>query len=192
MDKPMETPMDKRIAVLASGTGTLLQALIDDGLPIAKVYTDRLCPAYTDVAKDLPRSLVQRTFGKDFDRELYTGQLVEALRENRIDLVVMAGFMTVLSPAMFHAFGGRITNIHPSLLPAFKGAHAVRDALAAGVAVTGTTVHIATELLDDGRILAQMPVPVLPSDTEETLHERIKQAERVLYPKAIRTLLKTL
>ena len=98
----------------------------------------------------------------------------------------MAGFGTVLSPEMFAAFPGRVLNTHPALLPAFKGWHAVRDALAAGVPVTGTTVHLATETVDDGPILAQEEVPVLAGDTEEALHERIKMVERRLYPDTIR------
>ena len=90
--------------------------------------------------------------------------------------------MTVLGRPMFDAYGGRVLNTHPSLLPAFPGAHAVRDALAFGVKVTGCTVHIATARMDDGPILAQEAVPVLPDDTEATLHERIKAVERRLYP----------
>jgi phosphoribosylglycinamide formyltransferase-1 len=97
----------------------------------------------------------------------------------------MAGFGTVV-PDLPAAFPGRVLNTHPALLPAFKGWHAVRDALALGVKVTGTTVHIATEAVDDGPILAQEAVPVLPGDTEDTLHERIKQVERRLYPATIR------
>ena len=94
----------------------------------------------------------------------------------------MAGFMTILGRAAFAAFPERILNTHPSLLPAFPGAHAVRDALAFGVKVTGCTVHLATETVDHGPILAQEAVPVLPGDDEATLHERIKAVERRLYP----------
>ena len=102
----------------------------------------------------------------------------------------MAGFMTVLAAPMFRAFAGRVVNTHPSLLPAFPGAHAVRDALAAGVKVTGCTVHVATEQVDHGPILAQEAVAVLPTDTEASLHERIKDVERRLYPQAIKELLR--
>ena len=94
----------------------------------------------------------------------------------------MAGFGTVLSQPMHDAFGGRLINTHPALLPAFKGWHAVRDALAAGVKVTGCTVHVAGLDVDTGPILAQEAVPVLPGDTEASLHERIKTVERRLYP----------
>jgi phosphoribosylglycinamide formyltransferase 1 len=97
----------------------------------------------------------------------------------------MAGFGTVV-PGLTDAYPGRVLNSHPALLPAFKGWHAVRDALAAGVKVTGTTIHVATAEVDDGPILAQEAVPVLPDDTEESLHERIKQVEWRLYPATIR------
>ena len=101
----------------------------------------------------------------------------------------MAGFMTILEHPIHDVYGGMITNTHPSLLPAFRGAHAVEDALAAGVKVTGCTVHIATLDLDNGPILAQEPVAVLPGDTPETLHERVKEVERRLYPQVLRALL---
>src|SRR5262249_61529377 len=101
-----------------------------------------------------------------------------------------AGFGTILSKPFVDAYGGRAVNTHPALLPAFKGWHAVRDALDAGVKVTGTTVHLVTEDVDAGPILAQESVPVLDDDTEETLHERIKEVERRLYPAVIENLVK--
>ena len=104
---------------------------------------------------------------------------------HQVDLVAMAGFGTVMSEAVHRAFPGRILNTHPALLPAFPGWHGVRDALAAGVPETGCTVHLATLEMDAGPILAQEVVPVLPGDTEETLHERIKVVERTLYPATV-------
>ena len=101
----------------------------------------------------------------------------------------MAGFGTILGPDIFSVYPGRILNTHPALLPAFKGWHAVRDALAAGVKVTGCTVHVATEIVDEGPILAQEAVMVETDDTEATLHERIKEVERRLYPETIRRFL---
>jgi phosphoribosylglycinamide formyltransferase 1 len=176
-----------RIAVLASGSGTLLQAILDDGIAVALVAADRPCRALEiATSHGVPAELVERTqWGKSFDREAYTDQLVKVLRSHDIDLVVMAGFGTVV-PALPEAFPGRVLNSHPALLPAFKGWHAVRAALEAGVEQTGTTIHIATAEVDEGPILAQEVVPVLPGDTEETLHERIKQVERRLYPETIR------
>jgi phosphoribosylaminoimidazolecarboxamide formyltransferase / IMP cyclohydrolase len=97
----------------------------------------------------------------------------------------MAGFMTIMAEPIFEAFSGRVVNTHPALLPSFKGAHAVADALAAGVKVTGCTIHIATIEVDDGPILAQEAVPVLPGDDEDALHERIKAVEHRLYPQVL-------
>lgn len=179
-----------RIAVLASGSGTLLQAILDDGITVSLVVADRPCRALGVAAgRDVAAELVERTqWGASFDRAAYTEQLVKILRAHDVDVVVMAGFGTVV-PGLPDAYPGRVVNSHPALLPAFKGWHAVRSALDAGVEVTGTTIHVATAEVDDGPILAQETVPVLPGDTEDTLHERIKQVERRLYPETIRRFL---
>ena len=177
-----------RIGALASGGGSNLDAMLEAGLPVAVVVVDRPCGA-TAVADrhGTPWVLVQRdSFGKDFDRLAYTERVVDVLHEHRVDLVVMAGFMTVFEKPVFDAYEGRILNTHPALLPAFKGAHAVRDALEHGVKVTGCTVHVATMELDAGPILAQAAVPVLPGDDEDLLHERIKVAERALLVDTVR------
>jgi phosphoribosylglycinamide formyltransferase 1 len=161
--------------------------MLGEGLTVSVVVADRPCRALA-IAEEhgVPSELVERTeWGPGFDRAAYGDQLVKVLRAHGVDLVAMAGFGTVV-PNLPAAFPGRVLNTHPALLPAFKGWHAVRDALARGVKVTGTTVHIATEAVDDGPILAQEAVPVLPGDTEESLHERIKQVERRLYPATIR------
>jgi phosphoribosylglycinamide formyltransferase-1 len=114
--------------------------------------------------------------------------VVDALREHDVDLIAMAGFGTILEKPIHDAFPDRIVNTHPALLPAFKGWHAVEEALGAGVKVTGCTVHLARLEVDDGPILAQEAVPVLPGDTVETLHERIKEVERRIYPVVLRQL----
>lgn len=183
--------MSTKVAVLVSGTGSLLEAMIGDDLPIALVISDRPCRGL-EIARSagLPTVLVERTdFSKSFDREGFTGQVVGELKKADIGLVVCAGFMTLFSRQIFESFGGRILNIHPALLPNFKGAHAVRDALAAGVKETGTTIHLMVLSEDSGPILVQEKVPVLAGDTEETLHERIKQVERKLYLQTIRRIL---
>ena len=183
----------RRLGILASGSGTILQALLDEGLPVAVVVVDRPCGATARAeAASVPVELVEReSFGADFDRGAYTERVVDVLKRHEIDLVAMAGFMTILEQPIHDAYGGRITNTHPSLLPAFKGAHAVEDALAAGVSVTGCTVHFATLEVDDGPILAQESVPVLPGDSADSLHERIKEVERRLYPQVLRGLVET-
>ncbi len=180
-----------RLAVLVSGSGTLLEAILAERTPVALVVADRPCRGLEVAAgAGVPAELVERTdFSRAFDRAGYTDLVVKALVADQIDLVAMAGFMTVLAPSAFEAFPGRIVNTHPALLPSFRGAHAVRDALARGVKVTGCTVHVATAEVDAGPILAQEAVPVLPGDDEATLHERIKEVERRLYPATIKELL---
>lgn len=180
----------RTLGVLASGSGTILQALLDAELPVAVVVVDRPCPA-VERAKvaGVPVEVVERrSFGPEFDRFVYTQQVVHALMRHHVDLVAMAGFGTILDQPVHDAYPGAIVNTHPALLPAFKGWHAVRDTLAAGVEVTGCTVHLATLEVDEGPVLAQEEVPVLPGDTESTLHERIKEVERRLYPKVLREL----
>jgi formyltetrahydrofolate-dependent phosphoribosylglycinamide formyltransferase len=182
---------DRRLGVLASGSGTILQSLLDAGLPIAVVIADRACVALERAERaGVAAELVERTsFGVEFDRTGYTERVVDALKRHEVDVVAMAGFGTILDQPIHDAFPGAIVNTHPSLLPAFKGWHAVEDALAAGVEVTGCTVHLATLEVDEGPMLAQEAVPVLPDDTVETLHERIKDVERRLYPEVLRGLL---
>jgi phosphoribosylglycinamide formyltransferase 1 len=180
-----------RIGVLASGGGSILGAILADGIPVEVVVVDRPCGATAVAdAAGVPAVVVERpSFGADFDRPAYTRAVVDVLRAYEVDLVVMAGFMTILAEPVFDAFPGAILNTHPALLPAFPGAHAVRDAVAHGVQVTGTTVHVATLEVDAGPILAQEAVEVRPDDTVESLHERIKAVERRLYPQTIRQIL---
>ena len=161
-----------RLAVLASGEGTILEALIAAGLKIAVVVVDRQCRA-VGVAEQagLPVAVLTRaSFGPDFDRAAYSKQVALALNDHGCDLAAIAGFGTVLDPVFFDEFAHPVLNTHPSLLPAFKGWHAVDDALAMGVKVTGCTVHLARLEVDEGPILAQEAVPVLPADDEATLH----------------------
>jgi phosphoribosylglycinamide formyltransferase-1 len=177
-----------RLAVLASGSGTILETIIDEGLTVEVVVADRPCRAIEIADRaSIPSELVERaSFGDAFDRDAYTAQVIELLEKYDIELVVMAGWGTIFSPALFETYEGRVLNTHPALLPAFKGWHAVRDALERGVKVTGCTVHVATAEVDDGPILAQRAVDVLPGDTETSLHERIKVVERRLYVDTIK------
>ncbi len=178
-----------RLCVLVSGSGTILEAMTAS-LDVALVASDRPCRAL-DVARDagVEALLVDRReyggFGPGFDRGAYTLALRDALVSRGVDLVAMAGFGTVVDAAFFDAFPGRVLNTHPSLLPAFQGWHAVAQALAAGVAETGCTVHLATVALDDGPVMAQRAVRVEEGDDEATLHERIKSVERDLYPRVV-------
>lgn len=178
--------MPPRIVVLASGSGTLLQAVIDavgSGDVVAEIVA---------VGSDVPGAMaltraeqagipvfVQEPMAY-VDRTAWTDALTERVSGFTPDWVVSAGFMRILGPAFVDAFPERIVNTHPSLLPSFPGAHAVRDALAHGVKVTGCTVHVVDRGVDTGRIVAQRAVEVLPGDDEASLHERIKVTEREL------------
>lgn len=196
----MQNEIRPRLAIFASGGGSLLKAIIQDGIPIALVMVDRKCPAF-DIAEAAGiRTILMHREGKfspsrgvDDARIQYTAKIERLLSQYSIEFVAMAGFMTVFAPRIFVPFRNRITNIHPSLLPDFKGEYAVRDTLAAGVKETGTTIHLATAKLDEGLILARKRgIPVLPNDTVDSLWDRIKIEERILYPKVLRKILNRL
>jgi phosphoribosylglycinamide formyltransferase 1 len=180
----------RRFAVLASGGGTVLQSILDAGLPVSVVLVDRECQAVERAERaGVPAVVVGRTFGRDFDRTAHTHRVVDALEPHAVDLIAMAGFGTILDKPIHDRYPSRIVNTHPSLLPAFPGWHAVREALEHGVKVTGCTIHLAGVEVDTGPILAQEAVPVLPGDDEATLHERIKAVEHRLYPEVLWKLL---
>jgi phosphoribosylglycinamide formyltransferase-1 len=170
--------------VLASGTGSLLKSLLSaaiDDYParVVAVGVDRDCPA-VEIARaaSLPTFTVRLP---DYPgRDAWDAALSQATAAHSPDLIVSAGFMKILGPQFLSAFGGRVLNTHPALLPAFPGAHGVAEALAHGVKVTGCTVHLVDAGTDTGPILAQQAVPVLDGDDEATLHERIKIVERQL------------
>ncbi len=170
--------------VLASGTGTLLAALLEAAIGdyparVVAVGADRDCRALEIAeAASLPTFTVRPADHPD--RDAWDAAITAATAAHAPDLIVSAGFMRILGPQFLSRFSGRIVNSHPALLPAFPGAHAVADALAHGVKVTGCTVHLIDAGTDTGPILAQQAVPVLEGDDEATLHERIKVVERRL------------
>jgi phosphoribosylglycinamide formyltransferase-1 len=186
-----EDPLPARLVVLASGEGRTLQAVLDAaaapsfGAGVVAVGTDR------DGARALERA---RAVGVETftvrpadhpDRPAWDRALAAELQRRSPDLVVCAGFMRILGRPVLEAFPQRVVNTHPSLLPAFPGAHAVADALAYGVKVTGVTVHLVDEGVDTGPVVAQAAVPVEPGDTEATLHARIQDVEQPLYVEAV-------
>jgi len=180
-----------RLAVLASGYGSNLQAILD---AIERKEIDgRVEIVISDVedAYALERARKHGIEGvyinpREYEkREDFDGVIAGLLQERQIDLVILAGYMRLLSPPFVKQFEGRIMNIHPSLLPAFPGLNGVKKALSYGVKVSGCTVHFVDEGLDTGPIILQEAVPVFDDDTEESLHERIHQVEHRLYPKAI-------
>lgn len=186
MQQPLQVPPSApaRLVVLASGTGSLLASLLAaaaDDYParVVAVGTDRKCAA-VDIAAAAGVPSYTVRLGDYADRDAWDSALTEATAEHEPDLVVSAGFMKILGGQFLSRFPGRVVNTHPALLPAFPGAHAVPEALAYGVRVTGCTVHLVDSGMDTGPILAQQAVEVLDDDTEETLHERIKVVERRL------------
>jgi phosphoribosylglycinamide formyltransferase 1 len=173
-----------RLVVLASGTGSLLASLLEaavDEYParVVAVGADRDCAALEiAAAASVPTYTVR--LGDYPDRDEWDAAMTEATAAHEPDLVVSAGFMKILGPQFLSRFPGRVVNTHPALLPAFPGAHAVAEALAYGVKVTGCSVHLVDAGTDTGPILAQQAVPVFDDDDEATLHERIKVVERRL------------
>jgi phosphoribosylglycinamide formyltransferase-1 len=170
------------IGVLVSGNGTNLQALIDAGLPIAAVASSRKDAFALQRAREA--NLPTATFSLDCHAGREERDLVMAtwLEEHGVDLVVLAGFMQLLTPAFLARFPDRIVNVHPSLLPAFPGARAIEEALAAGVDTTGVTVHYVDEGVDTGPVIRQEPVPVEP---RATLEDRIHAVEHRLLPAVV-------
>ena len=184
MPAPVPTPR-ARVAVLLSGTGSLCAALLtateDPAYPagVVVVGSDREA-AGLEHARRCGVPTFVCALADHPDRSAWDRSLADELTGYSPDLVVSAGFMKLVGPAVLGAFGGRLINTHPALLPAFPGAHAVRDALAAGVTGTGATVHVVDAGMDTGPVIAQREVPVLPGDDEARLHERIKDVEREL------------
>ena len=184
--------MDPRLAVLASGEGTNLQALLDDpavGPHVALVVSDRAD------ARALERARAHRVKAVFLDpaghpvRSSYDLELRDLLRDERVDFVVLAGYMRILGPEVVASFPEAILNVHPALLPAFPGTRSVRDAFEWGVKITGVTVHFVDEEVDHGPIVAQSAVKVLPDDDLHVLEARIHGAEHRLLPLAVRALL---
>ena len=182
-----------KVGVVASGRGSNFQSIVD------AVAQGRLDVDLAILVCNVPGALVveraqkagvpcvvidHTKFGKD--REAFEREVVKELRDHGVDLVVHAGFMRIVTSYYISQFPRRILNIHPALLPAFPGAHGVRDALAHGVKVTGVTIHFVDESVDGGPIILQKAVPVLDGDTEETLAARILEWEHQLFPLAVR------
>ena len=175
------------IGVLVSGTGTNLQALLDADLPVCAVASNRHDAPALARAGDLPTASFELSdYASRAERD---GAMADWLQQHDVDVVVLAGYMHLLTPPFLERFPARVINVHPSLLPDFPGAHAVADQLAAGAAEAGVTVHLVDEGVDTGPILVQERVPVQAGDTVETLHARIKEVEHRLLPAAVEELL---
>ena len=181
-----------KIGVLLSGSGTNLQAIIDaaanDGLPVDIVQVVSSRPDAYGIERARAAGIPATVLNRDVyaDPEAADARIVAELREAGAEYVVMAGYMRKVTPVMLEAFPDRVLNLHPALLPSFKGAHAIADAYDAGVKVTGITVHFANEYYDKGPIVAQRAVEVREDDTLEALEARIHEVEHVLYPEVLR------
>lgn len=188
--------MAGRIVVLISGAGSNLEALAEacerNEVPgqVVAVFADRDCLGLK--AAERRGIAAEMIAPSDFDsRDAWSEALKDSVESHRPDLVVSAGFMRILAPVFVDAFEGRLINLHPSLLPSFPGAHAVQDALDAGVKVTGTTVHFVDNEVDHGPIILQEAVRVEASDSEDNLHERIKNVEHRVLPTVCRLFLES-
>lgn len=185
--EPNTSSTPTSIVVLVSGSGTLLQSILDhqdERYRVVRVVADIECPA---LGRARDAGIETRVVALADDREEWNARLVEAVAEAEPDLVVSAGFMKILGAPFLERFEGLTINTHPALLPSFPGAHAVRDALAYGVKVTGSTVHFVDAGVDTGEIIAQEAVPVAADDTEDSLHEKIKVVERGLIVSVLRS-----
>lgn len=185
----------RRIGVVVSGSGTNLQAILDAidadpdfGGEVVVVASDQPDCLGLERARRRGVATVATAVSEHPDRSTWEHHLRRGIQDHEPEIVVLAGFMRIVSPAFLAAWPDRVVNVHPSLLPAFPGAHAVREALAYGVKVTGSTVHLVDEAVDHGPIIAQRAVPVLDEDDEAALHERIKQVEHTLLPGALKLL----
>lgn len=184
--------MKKRIAVFASGFGSNLQALIDynnkHGLngDIVLVFSNNKDAFALERAKKNKIKAVFMDPARYSSREQYDSEIIEMLEEEKIDLVVLAGYMFLLSQEFVHRFKNKILNIHPALLPSFKGTHGIKDAYRYGVKVTGVTVHFVDEGLDSGPIILQEAVDIDPDDSVEELEEKIHKVEHKIYPEAVK------
>jgi phosphoribosylglycinamide formyltransferase-1 len=186
----------KRVAVLVSGSGSNLQAMIDArsrgelSAQLAVVVSNRPGVKALDRAATAGIEAVVLDHKAFPDRAAFDEALHMALVQHGIELVVLAGFMRLLTPTFVSRWRGRLVNIHPSMLPAFPGAHAIRDAVAAKATKTGVTIHFVDEGTDTGPIIAQAEVPVLPEDSEESLATRIHVEEHRLYPRVVEALVR--
>ena len=179
----------KGVGVLASGSGTNLQALIDAGIPVVAVATNVAAAPALDRAAHVGAATAVFPLADYPDRDARDAAMAEWLSSHDVGLVVCAGYMHLLRPVFLARFPDRVVNVHPALLPAFPGARAVEDALAAGASETGATVHLVDAGIDTGTVLAQESVVVLPDDTPESLHARIQAVEHRLLPEVVRELI---
>ena len=186
--------MNRRLGVFASGRGSNFESILraiqagDLDAEVAVLISDKENAPALETARSNGIPAVYHPYDRH-DRETFERAADATLREHNVELVILAGFMRLITPFLIEAWRGSMLNIHPSLLPAFKGVNAQQQAFDYGVKVTGCTVHEVSEEMDAGRIVAQTALEILPTDTAETLSARILEQEHLLYPKAVATFL---
>jgi phosphoribosylglycinamide formyltransferase-1 len=186
----MAASMGGRVAVLVSGSGTNLQALLDDPAirpHLVLVLSDR--PGVRALRRADDAAIETLVIEPSGDRGALSGAVADALTERGIDIIVSAGYMRILGSPVLERWHERWLNVHPALLPAFPGTHAVADALAAGVKVTGVTVHLVDAGVDTGPVVLQEPIAIRPDDDWDSLEARVHEVEHRLLPRAVRALL---
>ena len=178
----------KNVVILISGRGSNMEAMLAAALPcrIAAVISNRADAAGLETARRAGIATAVVAHAEHASRESFDAALAAEVERHQPDLVVLAGFMRILTEGFVRHFAGRLVNIHPSLLPAFPGLHTHQRALEAGCKVAGATVHLVTPELDHGPIILQAVVPVLADDTEDALSARVLAQEHVIYPRAVR------
>lgn len=183
--------MSLKIAIIASGSGTNAQAMFDHirkgtlDVEVSLVISNRPGAKVLDRARAFGAPVLELDHKEHPSRESFDRVLVEALRESGAELVVLAGYMRMLTKVFLDAFAGRVVNIHPALLPSFPGVHGARDAHAWGVKISGCTVHFVDEEMDHGAVIAQAAVPALPGEGEDALQQRIHRMEHRIYPQVL-------
>ncbi|GHU44464.1 phosphoribosylglycinamide formyltransferase [Bacilli bacterium] len=178
-----------KLAVFASGSGTNFENLVKQGIPVSFLFTDKRDAKALARAEKLGITTYSFELKEFENKTAYETELLKLLAQYEIDLIVLAGYMKIVSSALLQAYEGKIINIHPAFLPEFPGAHGIEDAWRAGVTESGVTIHYVDAGVDTGQIIAQRRVPILPNDTLETFETRIHEMEYVLYPEVLREIL---
>ncbi|GFH41783.1 phosphoribosylglycinamide formyltransferase [Lactococcus hodotermopsidis] len=178
-----------KLAVFASGSGTNFENLVKKGIPVEFLFTDKRGAKALERAEKLGVSAYCFEL-KEFESKVdYETAILTLLAKHEIDLIVLAGYMKIVSPTLLNVYSGRIINIHPAYLPEFPGAHGIADAWHARVSESGVTVHYVDNGIDTGEIIAQRRVPILPNDTLESFESRIHDMEYVLYPEVLKRMM---
>src|SRR5690625_194660 len=184
----------KRIAIFASGSGSNFEAIVEAtlkgnlGCEVVLLFTDKKDAYVLERAKKFNIPAVARSIKDFLNKEAFERSILSVLKQEKIDFIVLAGYMRLIGPTILHKYTGKIVNIHPSLLPSFPGKDAIQQAMEKGVKITGVTIHYVDQGMDTGPIIAQKAVEITEEDTYETLKEKIQAIEHYLYPETLKIL----